>query len=105
MFNELDRLGVIAFKNPLVKIRQFKEREKELRFLDHNEIARLLEVSKTFSNRSLVHIVRICLATGARWGEAEGLKPSQIKNNKITFLNTKSTKNARFQSTSTSLMS
>ncbi|WP_234494834.1 tyrosine-type recombinase/integrase [Vibrio maritimus] len=93
MFNELDRLGVITFKNPLTKIRQFKEREKELRFLDHEEIARLLEVCKTFSNRSLVYIVKICLATGARWGEAEELKPSQIKNNKITFLNTKSTKN------------
>lgn len=93
MFNELDRLGVIKFENPLTKIRQFKEREKELRYLDHEEIARLLEVCNTFSNRSLVHIVKICLATGARWGEAESLKPAQIKNNTITFLNTKSSKN------------
>ncbi|MFZ3515068.1 tyrosine-type recombinase/integrase [Vibrio harveyi] len=93
MFNELDRLGVITFENPLAKIRQFKEREKELRFLDHNEIGQLLEACQTFSNKSLVHIVRVCLATGARWGEAEELKPSQIKNNKITFLNTKSNKN------------
>lgn len=93
MFNELDRLGVVTFKNPLTKMRQFKEREKELRFLDHDEISRLLEVCKTFSNKSLIHIVRVCLATGARWGEAESLKPSQIKNNKITFLNTKSSRN------------
>ncbi len=93
MFNELDRLGVIKFDNPLAKIRPFKEREKELRFLDHDEIGRLLEVCETFRNQSLVHIVKICLATGARWGEAEELKPSQIKNNQITFLNTKSSKN------------
>lgn len=93
MFNELDRLGVTAFKNPIAKIRQFKEREKELRFLDHEEIGQLLEVCKTFSNQSLPYIVKICLATGARWGEAEELKPSQIKNGKITFLNTKSSKN------------
>lgn len=93
MFNELDRLGVIQFDNPLTKIRQFKEREKELRYLAHDEIARLLASCQTFSNRSLVFIVKVCLATGARWGEAEDLKPSQIKNNQVTFLNTKSTKN------------
>ncbi|MEZ8068017.1 tyrosine-type recombinase/integrase [Vibrio sp. FF145] len=93
MFNELERLGVIEFENPLIKIRQFKEREKELRYLEHDEIARLLGSCQTFSNRSLIFIVKICLATGARWGEAESLKPSQIKNNQITFLNTKSSKN------------
>lgn len=93
MFNELDRLGVIKFDNPLTKIRPFKEREKELRYLAHDEIGQLLEVCETFRNQSLVHIVKICLATGARWGEAEELKPSQIKNNQITFLNTKSSKN------------
>lgn len=93
MFNELDRLGVINFPNPLNKIRQFKEREKELRYLDHDEIGRLLESCRTFTNKSLVHIVKVCLATGARWGEAEELKPSQIKNNQITFLNTKSSRN------------
>lgn len=93
MFNELSRLGVIEFENPLSQIRQFKEREKELRYLAHDEIARLLKTCQTFSNPSLVYIVKVCLATGSRWGEAEGLKPSQIKNNQITFLNTKSTKN------------
>ncbi len=93
MFNELDRLGVIKYENPLLKIRQFKEREGELRYLSHDEIGQLLEVCGTFKNRSLVHIVKICLATGARWGEAENLKPSQIRDHKVTFLNTKSNKN------------
>lgn len=93
MFNELDRLGVIKYENPLLKIRQFKEREGELRYLSHDEIGRLLEVCGTFKNHSLVHIVKICLATGARWGEAENLKPSQIRDHKVTFLNTKSNKN------------
>ncbi len=93
MFNELDRLGVIKYENPLTKMRQFKEREKELRYLSHDEIKSLLFACKTFSNKSLIHIVKICLATGARWGEAENLKASQIKNNSVTFLNTKSSKN------------
>ncbi|EEX67314.1 phage integrase [Vibrio metoecus] len=93
VFNELDRLGVITYENPLTKIRQFREAEGELRFLSHDEIARLLEQCKVSTNKSLIHVVKICLATGARWGEAENLKPSQIANGKVTFLNTKSKKN------------
>ncbi|RYU62164.1 phage integrase [Aliivibrio finisterrensis] len=93
MFNELDRLGVIAFENPLIKIRKFKEREGELRYLTHDEIDTLLHACRVSTNRSLLHIVKICLATGARWSEAEKLKPTQIQNNQITFLNTKSGKN------------
>lgn len=93
MFNELERLGVISYPNPLAKIRQFREREGELRYLSHEEIDQLLEACATSSNRSLIHIVKVCLATGARWDEAESLKSSQIKDGKITFLNTKSGKN------------
>ncbi len=93
VFNELVRLGVINFENPLTNIRQFRETECELRFLSHDEIARLLEQCENSSNSSLLHIVKICLATGARWGEAESLKSSQISNGQITFLNTKSKKN------------
>lgn len=93
MFNELERLGVITFPNPLAKIRQFKEREGELRYLSHEEIDKLLEVCASSTNRSLIYVVKVCLATGARWDEAESLNPSQIKDGKITFLNTKSGKN------------
>lgn len=93
MFNELERLGVINFPNPLVKIRQFREREGELCYLSHDEISELLMTCNQSSNRSLIYVVKVCLATGARWNEAESLKPSQIKDGKITFLNTKSGKN------------
>lgn len=93
MFNELERLGVIDYPNPLNKIRMFKEREGELRYLSHDEINSLLVACKASSNRSLIYVVKICLATGARWDEANSLKLSQIKDGRITFLNTKSGKN------------
>lgn len=93
MFNELERLGVIMYPNPLSRIRQFKEREGELCYLAHDEIEQLLDACNASSNRSLIHIVKVCLATGARWNEAESLKPSQIRDGKITFLNTKSGRN------------
>jgi len=93
MFNELQRLGVIDYENPVSKIRQFKEREGELRFLSHDEIDKLLNACRMSSNQSLVYVVKICLATGARWNEAESLNMNQILSGKITYLNTKSGKN------------
>lgn len=93
VFNELKRLGVVKYENPLTHIRQFKEREGELRFLTADEIKRLLSICAFSSNRSLLYVVKVCLATGARWSEAESLKASQIIESKITFLNTKSGKN------------
>lgn len=93
MFNELQRLGVITYDNPVSNIRQFKEREGELRFLSHDEIGKLLEACSRSSNKSLIYVVKVCLATGARWSEAENLKASQVANGKITYLNTKSGKN------------
>lgn len=38
------------------------------------------------------HIARICLATGARWSEAETLEGAQVKTDRITFGKTKSGK-------------
>jgi integrase len=37
-------------------------------------------------------LTRICLATGARWGEAENLQLRHIQEGKLTFVNTKSGK-------------
>lgn len=93
VFNELKRLGTIDYDNPLSTIRKFKEREGELRFLTHSEISELLETCRCSSNPSLIYIVKICLATGARWSEAESLKMSQVHDCKVTYLNTKSGKN------------
>ncbi|WP_235630572.1 tyrosine-type recombinase/integrase [Aliivibrio fischeri] len=93
VFNELKRLGTINYDNPLSSIRLFKEREGELRFLTHAEISLLLSACSVSSNKSLLYVVKVCLATRARWSEAETLKMSQVHNNKITFLNTKNGKN------------
>ncbi|SHO59124.1 phage integrase [Vibrio quintilis] len=93
MFNELKRLGVIDYDNPVQHIRQFKERDGELRFMTHDEIDKLLHACLLSSNASLIYVVKVCLATGARWSEAESLKASQVAGGKITFLNTKSGKN------------
>jgi integrase len=67
--------------------------EQELSFLYLDEIERLLAACDLSANKDLGIIVRICLATGARWSEAEDLKQSQILPGRLTFTQTKSKKN------------
>lgn len=89
LFNELARLGYWTGKNPLEKVRQFKERQQELTFLNHEQIEQLL----TALSGDARTVSRICLTTGARWGEAEKLHAEHIENNLISFIDTKSGQN------------
>ena len=89
VFNELDRLGLWKSENPLAKVRQMKVPERELSYLSIEQIRQLLD---TLKGDALL-IAKICLATGARWSEAEGLRVSQIRNGQIHFTGTKSGKN------------
>ncbi|PVZ87933.1 integrase [Serratia sp. S1B] len=93
VFSELKRLGEWEGSNPLEGIRHFKEGDQELSFLYDDEIKRLIAACDESENKSLGIIVRICLATGARWGEAEGLKQSQVLPGRLSYINTKSNKN------------
>ena len=93
VFNELKRLGRWKGDNPLDGVRLFRESENELSFLYDEDIKRLLHECDASSNKDLGIIVRICLATGARWSEAEQLRQSQVMPFRITYTNTKSKKN------------
>ncbi|HGO5853335.1 TPA: tyrosine-type recombinase/integrase [Mannheimia haemolytica] len=93
VFNKLIKLGKIENKiNPLLGLSPFKAKEKEMRFLSKDEIALLLKACERYTPELLL-AVKICLATGARWGEVISLKQSQLFNNRITFTNTKNGKN------------
>lgn len=93
VFSEMKRLGEWEGDNPLAGIRQFKEGEQELAFLYEDEIDRLLSACDASANPDLGIVVRICLATGARWSEAQDLRQSQILPGRLTFTQTKSKKN------------
>lgn len=93
VFNELKRLGDWNAPNPLENIREFKIDEAELAWLTVDEVKILLEECEKSKADDLVTIVKICLATGARWGEAETLTGKQIIPGKITFIKTKGKKN------------
>lgn len=93
VFSELKRMGEWEKENPLDGIRQFREGDQELAFLYEDEIKRLIESCDDSANTDLGTVVRICLATGARWSEAQDLRQSQVMPGRITFTQTKSKKN------------
>ncbi|MDI3304206.1 MAG: tyrosine-type recombinase/integrase [Burkholderia multivorans] len=92
MFNELGRLGHWTKENPLRHVRAFKVQESELTYLVPQQIRGLLAALAEGRNVHVLLISKVCLATGARWGEAEGLRRTQIKSGQIQFVKTKSSK-------------
>ncbi|UNU29102.1 phage integrase [Aeromonas hydrophila] len=92
VFNELKRLGEWQRENPLDGLRAYKVAEAELAFLYPDELKRLLAACKESPNPDLLLVVKLCLATGARWSEVEELTQSQVSPNRVTFTRTKSKK-------------
>lgn len=62
-------------------------------YLTIEEIRTLLAECENSRSKDLTTIVKICLATGARWSEAEGLKGNQIRAGQIIYVKTKDKKN------------
>ncbi len=93
VFNELKRLGLWKKENPLSTVRQFKIPEKELSWLTVDQIQSLLAELENCRNKDALLVAKVCLSTGSRWGEAEGLRKSQLRNKAIHFTGTKSGKN------------
>jgi len=93
VFNELYRLGDIDYPNPLAKVRPLRLQERPLSFLSAPQIKEVLDALDARDRTPGIGLVaRVCLATGARWGEAQALTPERVKNGAVTFANTKSRK-------------
>lgn len=90
VYNQLHQLGEIDYPAP-IKLKPIKLQERALTYLTQPQITELL---KALDSRPLSPhppmIARICLATGARWGEAQSLTPERIGAGVVTFANTKS---------------
>lgn len=93
VFNELRRLDEWTPPNPLDNVREFKIAESEMSYLTMDDIKALLIECENSRSPDLISVVKICLATGARWGEAESLMGNQIRGGKIIFIKTKGKKN------------
>ena len=90
VYNQLHEMGVIDYPSP-IKLRPIKLQENPLTYLTRDQITELLSVldSRHLSPHPAM-VARICLATGARWGEAQALTPERVKGGSVMFANTKS---------------
>lgn len=93
VFGELIRLGAWSLPNPLLGLRKLKIDEHELTFLSLEQIQTLLSAMDESRNPYVKTISMICLATGARWGEAENLTSNHIRDDRVTYTKTKTSKN------------
>ncbi|MFG0412146.1 tyrosine-type recombinase/integrase [Pseudomonas sp. zjy_8] len=89
VFSELIRLGAWAGDNPLSRVRQIKTDQTELTFLTLQQVEQLLEECKRSTNNHTYPVALICLATGARWDEAESLQRGALFGGKAHFHRTK----------------
>ena len=93
VYNQLRRLDEIEYDNPIRNVEMIRLDERELSWLTVEQIRHLLKAIENFTQNPHVHLLtRICLATGARWGEAENLQLRHVQEGKLTFVNTKSGK-------------
>lgn len=92
VFNELARLGEWAGENPLSMVRKLKFDEAEMAYLEADDLQPLLD-ALAGENSDAGLIAEVCLSTGARWGEAEGLQLRQVRDGLINYNKTKSSKN------------
>jgi integrase len=90
VFNVLHQLGEITYENPLARVRPLRLQEKELAYLTDQQIEKLFTTIHGYCKTPHVAMVAaICLATGSRWGEAQALTPERVRNQLVTFVNTK----------------
>lgn len=92
VFSELEKLGAWKHGNPLKLVRKIKIQARELSYLTDRQIDDLLAALDQADNAHVRTIAVVCLSTGCRWSEAEGLTMRQIHGNKIQFARTKSGK-------------
>ncbi|WP_415878989.1 tyrosine-type recombinase/integrase [Methylomonas sp. TEB] len=91
VFNDLIRSGQYDGKNHFAGVKQIRASEPKTAFLSTDEIKKLFSyLEKSESDAYLVALV--CLATGARWGEAQSLVLSDLSNNMVHYHVTKSKK-------------
>lgn len=91
VYNELERVGQ-GVGNPIARVRPIKQDERELSYLTPEQIRALLDELAKGRNRDALFVAKLCLATGARWSEAEGLKVQDVLGDRVRYSGTKSGK-------------
>jgi len=89
VFNRLIKFDEWQGGNPLRSVEKLKFREQELSFLTLDEVQKLLNELAKGRNPDALLVAKVCLSTGARWGEVMQLTKSQVRTDRVTFVKTK----------------
>ncbi|PSF14265.1 phage integrase [Marinobacter shengliensis] len=93
VFNELNRTGEISYQNPFRNIRPISIQEREMGYLDLDQIKAIFaELREKTTNPHALLVARISLETGARWSEAESLTLDRVRPYRVIYDQTKSGK-------------
>ncbi|ATJ83703.1 tyrosine-type recombinase/integrase [Halomonas beimenensis] len=89
VFNLAIRMKEWHGENPFAAFKAIRIPEREPSFLSQEQIDTLFREMRQSRNKHLVLIASICLTTGARWSEAQSLRSENVREGRITFVNTK----------------
>lgn len=89
VFNVLIQLGEWNGDNPFAAIKAIRLPERELSYLTHEQIKALFDQLDQSRNKHVKLISTLCLATGARWSEAQYLRAELVRDGRVTYVDTK----------------
>lgn len=89
VFNVVIRMGEWQGENPFAAIQAIRLPEQELSYLDQSQIEALFQSLSESRNKDVSLIASLCLTTGARWGEGQTVRNELIRNNTVTYVDTK----------------
>lgn len=92
LFNLLISTGEWMSVNPIREIKKIRIDERELAFLNMSQINDILSAAVESRNPHVELVIRLCLATGARWDEAESLAWRQLRFDSVEYIGTKNGK-------------
>lgn len=89
VFSVLIDLSHYHHEHPFKEMKKVKLVERSMGYLTQDEIG---DVLAALSGDNL-KVVKLCLATGARWSEAAHLRREDVLASRVTYINTKNGKN------------
>jgi site-specific recombinase XerD len=89
VFSVLIDLGHYHHEHPLKEMKKVKQVETAMGYLTPDEITETL--SRLDGDN--LKVVKLCLATGARWSEAANVSREDVISNRVTYISTKNGKN------------
>ena len=90
VFSTLISFDNLPYPDPLENVKPLKLQERDVTYLSIDQIRLLLShVRDHAKTPHLDPVVRLCLATGARWSEALAVTPQRVVDGSVRYVNTK----------------